>query len=396
MFYSFINHRTNRIFVNLSKKTTMAGIYFHIPFCKTRCTYCDFYTQTDFSLQQDVVNAMLREIEIRKTYLSEEVETIYFGGGTPSTLSAADIKNLLNAVSSFFSVNEDAEITIEANPDDLSAGYLKELIKTGVNRLSIGIQSFDDLQLKAINRRHTARAALDCINVAHQTGFENISIDLIFGLPGQSPESWKMQVDMAVKLRVQHISAYGLTYEQGTPLWHRMKSGKIIPTDDDTMIEMYNYLVETCSKSNFEHYEISNFAKPGHRSRHNSAYWKQRPYLGIGSAAHSYDGNSRQWNVSSNKKYCSFISENQPFFEKEILTLPDKYNDFVMVSMRTIEGIDLESLKNNFGEKLHDFCLQSAEKYIQDSKIVRKFNFLRLTSEGIHISDKIIADMMYV
>lgn len=396
MFYSFINHRTNRIFVNLSKKTTMAGIYFHIPFCKTRCTYCDFYTQTDFSLQQDVVNAMLREIEIRKTYLSEEVETIYFGGGTPSTLSAADIKNLLNAVSSFFSVNEDAEITIEANPDDLSAGYLKELIKTGVNRLSIGIQSFDDLQLKAINRRHTARAALDSINVAHQTGFENISIDLIFGLPGQSPESWKMQVDMAVKLRVQHISAYGLTYEQGTPLWHRMKSGKIIPTDDDTMIEMYNYLVETCSKSNFEHYEISNFAKPGHRSRHNSAYWKQRPYLGIGPAAHSYDGNSRQWNVSSNKKYCSFISENQPFFEKEILTLPDKYNDFVMVSMRTIEGIDLESLKNNFGEKLHDFCLQSAEKYFQDSKIVRKFNFLRLTPEGIHISDKIIADMMYV
>ena len=374
----------------------MAGIYFHIPFCKTRCTYCDFYTQTDFSLQQDVVNAMLREIEIRKTYLSEEVETIYFGGGTPSTLSVADIKNLLKAVNSFFSVNEDAEITLEANPDDLSAGYLKELIKTGVNRLSIGIQSFDDLQLKAINRRHTARAALDSINVAHQTGFENISIDLIFGLPGQSLESWKMQVDMAVKLRVQHISAYGLTYEQGTPLWHRMKSGKIIPTDDDTMIEMYNYLVETCSKSNFEHYEISNFAKPGHRSRHNSAYWKQRPYLGIGPAAHSYDGNSRQWNVSSNKKYCSFISENQPFFEKEILTLPDKYNDFVMVSMRTIEGIDLESLKNNFGEKLHDFCLQSAEKYIQVSKIVRKFNFLRLTPEGIHISDKIIADMMYV
>lgn len=374
----------------------MAGIYIHIPFCKTKCTYCDFYSKTDYSQKGALVEAMIREIEIRKNYVDEPVSTIYFGGGTPSTLSVIDIESLLKSLFSTFKVEDGAEITLEANPDDLTSGYLSQLRKTGVNRLSMGIQSFDDTQLKAINRRHTAQTALQSIEAARRAGFENISIDLIFGLPGQNAESWKKQVDMAMKLRVEHISAYGLTYEEGTPLWYQMKSGKVTPADDETMIEMYHYLVKTCSENNFEQYEISNFARSGFRSRHNSSYWKQKPYLGIGPAAHSYNGFSRQWNVSSVTQYCKKTGNDDIFYESETLSTQDKYNDFVMVSLRTLEGIDLTMLKTQFGEKLHDYCMKSAEKYIRNSKLFLNDSFLRLTPEGIMISDKIISDLMHV
>ena len=374
----------------------MAGIYIHIPFCKTRCTYCDFYSQTDYSQQSDLVQAMLRELENRKTYLNEHVETIYFGGGTPSTLSISQIETLLKTIFSIFTVEVDAEVTLEANPDDLSLEYLTELRKAGVNRLSLGVQSFDDRQLKAINRRHTAATALISIDLAHQAGFENISIDLIFGLPGQAFDSWKHQVDKAMTLEVQHLSAYGLTYEEGTPIWLQMKSGKIIPTDDDTMIEMYNYLVSTCAKYGFEQYEISNFAKQGYRSHHNSSYWKQKPYLGIGPAAHSFDRNSRQWNVASVTQYCHRILNDQISFESEILSTKDKYNDFVMVSLRTLEGINLTLLEKEFGEYFHNYCLKSADKYIESNRLYLKDAFLRLTPDGIMISDQIISDLMHL
>ncbi len=374
----------------------MSGIYIHIPFCKTRCTYCDFYSQTDYSRQKQLVQAMLGEIQLRKTYLVDEAETIYFGGGTPSTLSVSDIEIILNALSAEFSINKNAEITLEANPDDLTSEYLTALRNSGVNRLSMGIQCFDDTQLKAINRRHTALTALKSVEMAHQAGFSNISIDLIFGLPGQSIGSWKEQVDKAMTLDIQHLSAYGLTYEEGTPLWKQMKSGRIIPADDDTMIEMYHYLVKTCCENGFEQYEISNFARPGYRSRHNSSYWKGIPYLGIGPAAHSYNGDSRQWNISSTTGYITKIRENQPFFEKEILTVQDKYNDYVMVSLRTMEGINTDILRKEFGDYLHDNCLQWAEKYMLEGKIMRTDNCIRLTPEGIQIADKIIGDMMYV
>lgn len=374
----------------------MAGIYIHIPFCKTKCTYCDFYSKTDFSQQSELLHTLLAEIALRKNYLSESVSTIYFGGGTPSTLSVSEIDSVLKVLFSTFSIENNAEITLEANPDDLSLEYLDALRKAGVNRLSMGVQSFDDGQLKVINRRHTVATALRSIEMAHWAGFDNISIDLIFGLPGQSLDSWQKQVDQAMKLDVQHLSAYGLTYEEGTPLWRQMKQGKIIPADDETMIEMYHYLVTICSQNGFDQYEISNFARNGLRSKHNSSYWKQRPYLGLGPAAHSYNGDTRQWNISSITRYCRNIAENKPFFEKEILTGQDKYNDFVMVSLRTIEGIDLNVLEQEFGKKMHDFCLDSANMHLQNQNLCIKDCFLRLTTDGIMISDKIISDLMQV
>lgn len=374
----------------------MPSIYIHIPFCKTKCTYCDFYSITNFKQQDELVRAMLQEIEKRKSYLNGTISTIYFGGGTPSAISIVDIDLILKAIFSSFKVENDAEITLEANPDDLSLEYLIELGKIGVNRLSMGIQSFDDQQLKAINRRHTAESALNSVKIAKQAGFDNISIDLIFGLPEQNLESWKKQVDKAMTLDVQHISAYGLIYEKNTPLWRQMKSGKVIPADDETALEMYDYLVETCAGNGFEQYEISNFSKPGFRSQHNSSYWKQVPYLGIGPSAHSYDLHSRQWNISSIYQYCKNILKDGAYFEKEILLEKDKYNDTVMVSLRTMEGINLDLIINQFGIKMRDFCVKSAEKYIENNKLRIEDNFLRLTSEGIMISDKILVDLMYV
>ena len=374
----------------------MPGIYIHIPFCKTKCTYCDFYSITNFKQQDELVRAMLQEIEERKSYLNGTISTIYFGGGTPSAISIVDIDLILKAIFSSFKVENDAEITLEANPDDLSLEYLIELGKIGVNRLSMGIQSFDDQQLKAINRRHTAESALNSVKNAKQAGFDNISIDLIFGLPGQNLESWKKQVDKAMTMDVQHISAYGLIYEKNTLLWRQMKSGKVIPADDETALEMYDYLVETCAGNDFEQYEISNFSKPGFRSQHNSSYWKQMPYLGIGPSAHSYDFHSRQWNISSIYQYCKNILKGRAYFEKEILSEKDKYNDTVMVSLRTMEGINLDLIINQFGIKMRDFCVKSAEKYIENNKLRIEDNFLRLTSEGIMISDKILVDLMYV
>lgn len=374
----------------------MAGIYIHIPFCKTKCTYCDFYSSTDFARQDDLLRAMLQEIEERKSYLNEKISTIYFGGGTPSVLEVADIHSILQAILSNFDVDKNAEITLEANPDDLTLKYLKELREIGINRLSIGIQSFDDKQLIAINRRHSAETALHSVKLAQKIGFDNISIDLIFGLPEQSLQSWKQQIDKAMTLDVQHISAYGLIYEENTPLWKQMKAGKITPTDDELSVAMYNYLVKTCTKNGFEQYEISNFSKSGFRSKHNSSYWEQTPYMGIGPSAHSYNVHSRQWNIASVEKYCQNIISGKNYFEKEILTEKDKYNDLVMVSLRTIEGINLDKIRNQFGEKKHDYCIKSAAKYIESRKLHINNNTLRLTSEGILISDKIIVDLMSV
>lgn len=374
----------------------MAGIYIHIPFCKTKCTYCDFYSSTDFARQDDLLRAMLQEIEERKSYLNEKISTIYFGGGTPSVLEVADIHSILQAILSNFDVDKNAEITLEANPDDLTLKYLKELREIGINRLSIGIQSFDDKQLIAINRRHSAETALHSVKLAQKIGFDNISIDLIFGLPEQSLQSWKQQIDKAMTLDVQHISAYGLIYEENTPLWKQMKAGKITPTDDELSVAMYNYLVKTCTKNGFEQYEISNFSKSGFRSKHNSSYWEQTPYMGIGPSAHSYNVHSRQWNIASVEKYCQNIISGKNYFEKEILTEKDKYNDLVMVSLRRIEGINLDKIRNQFGEKMHDYCIKSAAKYIESHKLHINNNTLRLTSEGILISDKIIVDLMSV
>lgn len=375
----------------------MAGIYIHIPFCKQRCTYCDFYKETGSNNNQidAFVDALIQEIQLRKSYLNgEDISTLYFGGGTPSVLNFNQFKKIFNEIYSCFNVEDDAEITMEANPDDLTEVYLKTLSPLPFNRLSIGIQSFNDAHLKKINRRHDAQQAKDAVINARKHGFKNISIDLIYALPEQTIDDWKNQLEEAYKLDVEHISAYGLTYEEGTALWKQRNKGLVKVTEDEVTLQMFDYMRLQMSEKGFESYEISNYAKPGFRSRHNSAYWQFVPYLGLGPSAHSFDGKSRQWNISSQQKYTEGISIFKPLFEKEILSEQDFYNDFIMVSLRTKEGIDLIRLKNRFGDVLFDYCLQNAENQIKYGNLILNNNRLFLSDAGVHITNQVIVELM--
>ncbi len=375
----------------------MAGIYIHIPFCKQRCTYCDFYTRVTPALIPDFVSAAAREIYLRSSYLNNAtVETIYFGGGTPSVLNYNQFKTLLDAIFLNYKVSDEAEITFEANPDDLTDTFFSSHSPLPFNRISMGIQSFDDRDLKKINRRHTGNQAIEAVRRAQKYGFNNISVDLIYGLPGQSVDDWQKQLNQVFGLDVQHISVYGLTYEKNTRLWKQREKGEVTATDDEAMITMYEKLVANMQHNGYEAYEISNFAKPGYRSRHNSAYWKMKPYLGIGPSAHSFDGKSRQWNIASNTGYIKAMQENEIFYELEELSANDRYNDYVMVSLRTSDGIDLEYLQQNFDNKYITYLLKSIEKYIDGQKIKKEQNRINFTSEGIHVSNMIISDLMYV
>jgi len=375
----------------------MAGIYLHIPFCIQRCSYCNFFSVVSINLVNEVINAIIKELSIRKDYLKNEpVQTIYFGGGTPSLLTIQQIEKLLNTVYKNFSVEKNAEITFEANPDDLTKKYLFDLKKVGINRLSIGIQSFDDDKLKILNRRHDATQAHEAVREAQKAGFSNISIDLIYGLPIQSLDEWGADLDKAFSLSIQHLSAYGLTFEEKT-LLSKQKEKKIIePADEELMIKMYELLLEESSKKGFDAYEISNFSLPGFYSRHNSSYWNQTPYLGVGPSAHSYNGISRQWNVAAIQKYTEGILKNSSFYEQEILSLEDRYNEYVLLGLRTKNGINIDALEQNFGTELKDFCLENIKTFIDNEKAYRCGSFLRLNTKGKLISDTIIAQLMKV
>ncbi len=375
----------------------MAGIYIHIPFCKQRCTYCDFYKETGSNNNQidAFVDALIQEIQLRKSYLNgDDISTVYFGGGTPSVLNFNQFKKIFNVIYNCFNVEDDAEITMEANPDDLTEVYLKTLSPLPFNRLSIGIQSFNNAHLKKINRRHDAQQAKDAVINARKHGFKNISIDLIYALPGQTIDDWKYQLEEAFKLNVEHISAYGLTYEEGTALWKQRNKGLVKVTEDEVTLQMFDYMRLQMSEKGFESYEISNYAKPGFRSRHNSAYWQFIPYLGLGPSAHSFDGKSRQWNIASVQKYLQGITVLKPSFEKEILSEHDFYNDFIMVSLRTSEGIDLIRLKNRFGDVLFDYCLQNADNQIKYGNLILNNNKLFLSDAGVHITNQVIVELM--
>ncbi|HOJ66374.1 MAG TPA: radical SAM family heme chaperone HemW [Paludibacteraceae bacterium] len=375
----------------------MAGIYIHIPFCIQRCSYCNFFSVVSINLVNEVINAIIKELSIRKDYLKNEpVQTIYFGGGTPSLLTIQQIEKLLNTVYTNFPVEQNAEITFEANPDDLTKNYLFDLKEVGINRLSIGIQSFDDDKLKILNRRHNATQAHEAVREAQKAGFSNISIDLIYGLPFQSLDEWETDLDKAFSLSIQHLSAYGLTFEEKT-LLSKQKEKKIIePADEELMIKMYELLLEESSKKGFDAYEISNFSLPGFYSRHNSSYWNQTPYLGVGPSAHSYNGISRQWNVAAIQKYTEGILKNSSFYEQEILSLEDRYNEYVLLGLRTKNGINIDALEQNFGTELKDFCLENIKTFIDNEKAYRCGSFLRLNTKGKLISDTIIAQLMKV
>ncbi|MDR0331965.1 MAG: radical SAM family heme chaperone HemW [Dysgonamonadaceae bacterium] len=370
----------------------MAGIYLHIPFCKTRCTYCDFYSNTDELLMDTFVEKLCAEARIRKDEISESIKTIYFGGGTPSQLKQMHFEQIFDTLFSEFSVDENVEITLETNPDDLSPEYIKMLVTFPFNRLSIGIQSFDERELKFLSRRHSAQQAIKAVKNAQQAGFNNISIDLMYGLPGQTLDIWQKNLQQTIDLNVQHVSAYHLIYEEDTKMYSLLQAGKINPVDEQTSTEMFSMLINQLTANNgFIHYEISNFGKLNYFSRHNSSYWLGEKYIGLGAAAHSFDGDNRSWNVSSLTQY---INTFERVTEKLVIT--EKYNEFIFTGLRTIWGVDLPKLKNTFGEKFHTFCLKNAQKYIDNHLVEIKGDILKLSHEGIFISDGIMSDLMWV
>ncbi|GHT09458.1 coproporphyrinogen III oxidase [Bacteroidia bacterium] len=369
----------------------MAGIYIHIPFCKKRCLYCDFFSSTNGEKKAQYVEALCEELHDRKDYLQGQViETIYFGGGTPSQLSAGEFEKIFDTIHSIFeNISDNFEITLEANPDDITPDYLNSIQHLPFNRISLGIQSFDDKELQFLNRRHDAHSAITAIQLLQKERFDNISIDLMYGLPGQTPEIWEKTLRQAMDLDVQHISAYHLIYEENTPLFSLLEQGKITPVDEELSVQLFEILIDKLEDAGFEHYEISNFAKHGYRSRHNSSYWTGAHYLGIGASAHSYNGLSRQWNKETlDAGYRAQDSD------LEIIDAKTAYNDFIITRLRMKEGIDLRKMISLFDADKKTHCLQQAQKYIENQLLELKNNHLRLTRKGIFISDGIMSDLL--
>lgn len=374
----------------------MAGIYIHIPFCKQACYYCDFHFSTSIKKKSELVNALVKELELRKNELNNlTVETIYFGGGTPSLLTIDEIRLLIDSVYKHYKVIENPEITLEANPDDLSKDQINKLSNTQINRLSIGIQSFFEADLKLMNRAHNVEEAKACLEEATKH-FDNISIDLIYGIPGLTHENWIKNIETALSFKVPHISSYALTVEPKTALDTFIKKGVIKNVDDDLAQEQFFMLIEKLEASGFVHYELSNFGKPNYFSKNNSAYWQGKSYLGIGPSAHSFNGNERSWNVRNNSKYIKAIEQNKLPLETETLSITDKYNEYVMTGLRTIWGISIEKVEHDFGENYKKYLLQQAEKHISEHLLYIDNDTLLVTQKGKFLSDGIASDLFKI
>jgi oxygen-independent coproporphyrinogen-3 oxidase len=371
----------------------MAGVYIHIPFCRKACHYCNFHFSTSTRLQEGFVSALLKEIQLRKNYLTEPVLTIYFGGGTPSLLPSVDIKKFLNSLSDTFPVEELSEITLEANPDDITAQKLQEWKEIGINRLSIGIQSFFEEDLRWMNRAHTADQAASCIQLAQEAGFHNLTIDLIYGTPTLSDENWKKNVNIAIALQIPHLSCYALTVEPSTALEKLIKQNKMPDVDSEKQARHFELLMQWLNDAGYEHYEISNFAKPGFRSKHNSSYWRGKQYIGLGPSAHSFNGQSRQWNVSNNALYIQSLSSDTIPFEKEVLTKEQQLNEYIMTSLRTIEGLSLQKVLKDYGEDKFEIILKTASSHLKNEHLVVENEYLRITRQGKLLADGIASDL---
>jgi oxygen-independent coproporphyrinogen-3 oxidase len=368
----------------------VAGLYIHIPFCKTRCAYCDFFSSENKNRKDEYVDSVCGELVARHNYLhGQTVDTVYFGGGTPSQLAASHFEKIFNNIFNTFKLTSGAEITLEANPDDCTAEYLHTIRHLPFSRISLGVQSFDDADLVMLNRRHDAATALKAIERFNTFGYGNISIDLMFGLPGQTSSRWEATLHRALSLNVRHISAYHLTYEKGTILYNKLKKGIIHAVEEETSLQQFDILIDLLSASGFEHYEISNFALEGYRSRHNSSYWNGTHYLGAGASAHSYDGFSRQWNISSISGY---ISGNPA--EAEIIDKKTSFNEFIITRLRTSDGVNLSELLTLFGQETQDRIIINAQRYIDSGHLCKTGNRLHLNRSGIFISDAIIRDLM--
>ena len=377
----------------------MSGIYIHIPFCKQACHYCDFHFSTSMKKKDDMVLALAKEIGMRKPFDSAQddniIETIYFGGGTPSVLSNEEINFLISEVYKHYKVIENPEITLEANPDDLSPERIFELSKSPINRLSIGIQSFFEEDLKMMNRAHNSAEAKKCLQEATKY-FDNISLDLIYGIPGMSDEMWKQNIQTALDFGIPHISSYALTVEPKTALSKLIQTGKIAEPQDDVASNHFMILVEMLQNNGFIHYELSNFGKENYFSKNNSAYWLGKKYIGIGPSAHSYDGEKRGWNIANNSLYIKAIQNNELPIETEILTISDRYNEYIMTGLRTIWGVSLDRIEKEFGLEYLNYLKKQSEKFLNDALLSIENNILKPTPKGKFLTDGIASDLFYL
>ena len=372
----------------------MAGLYIHIPFCASRCIYCGFYSTTLSSLTTEYIDAVCKEMQLRKQYISEPVGSVYLGGGTPSQLSIEQLKKVFDNADRIWGLSHAKEITLECNPDDITKTYASSLSTLPINRISLGVQTFSDKRLGLLCRRHNTQQVYDAVSLLREAGFNNISIDLMFGFPDETIEEWEEDIRQALLLNVEHISAYSLMYEEGTPLFKMLQQGKVTELDDKISQDMYELLTKRLKEAGYEHYEISNFAKPSFRSQHNNSYWKSIPYIGIGAAAHSYNRISRQWNVADIRKYIHDIQKGECFWESEQLDLRTQYNDLITTALRTSEGISLENVDSLFGENYKQYLLDCAEKNIARQLLTLKDGRLQLTPKGIFVSNDVMSDLI--
>ncbi len=371
----------------------MAGIYVHVPFCKVKCHYCDFHFSVQLKNRVSLVDAICKELVIRQDYIGDDnVATIYFGGGTPSVLELHLIQELLEAIQNNYKVDANCEITLECNPDDLDEEKLKGLYALGVNRLSIGIQSFDNDVLTFMNRAHNSSQAVESVVLAKKCGFENITIDLIYGVPGTDMDLWKKQLQQMIDLQVPHLSAYCLTIEENTVFGNWQKKGKLKPYEDQASLLQFQYLMDIMSENGFEQYEISNFAKPSFISKHNSAYWLGERYLGVGPSAHSFNGAERSWNVASNPKYSQLINKNEQFNEQETLSTQDQFNEYILTRLRTKWGISLTDLQG-ISSKMTTEALPILNEFLANGDVQKNGNVYTLTNGGKYIADAISAEL---
>ncbi|WP_109434227.1 radical SAM family heme chaperone HemW [Aquimarina sp. AU119] len=372
----------------------MSGIYIHIPFCKQACHYCDFHFSTSMKKKDEMITALCDEIRLRKSEIdpNENIETIYFGGGTPTVLSIEELTRIIEVIYKNYSVIQNPEITVEANPDDLTEEKIKLLSSSDVNRLSIGIQSFFQEDLQLMNRAHNANEAKECLAMASRY-FENISIDLIYGIPNMSIDQWKQNIQVAMDFKVPHISCYALTVEPRTALKKLIQNGKIEPVSDDLAQEHFEILVDTLENRGFVHYELSNFGKPGYFSKNNTAYWKGKNYLGIGPSAHSFNGKQRSWNINNNIKYIKALQQQQIPREVEDLSKTDTYNEYIMTGLRTIWGVSLQKIEHEFGKKHKEYLMKQAQKHIDKHLLFIDDDTLLITKKGKFLSDGIASDL---
>ena len=367
----------------------MAGLYIHIPFCKSRCLYCDFYSTTSLDMRQRYVDALCRELDLRG---KSGVDTIYIGGGTPSQLSFEQLQQLLLYIYKVCDVSPDAEVTMEVNPDDVTGDFAQALSQLPINRISMGAQTFDDNRLQFLHRRHQATQVPKAVELLREAGIQNISIDLMYGFPNETLADWEQDITSALALQVEHLSAYALQYEEGTPLYRLLQRGEVSEVDDELSRNMYYLLKDRLAAAGYEHYEISNFAKKGFRSRHNSSYWNQTPYIGIGAAAHSFNGQNRQWNIADIHRYVEGIESGKPVVEQEQLTPDNHYNEVVMTALRTCDGLALDKLSRTY----RDYCLKQAQQFL-DSGLLRLQNqHLILSREGLFVSDMVMTELMHI